>query len=56
MQKLITIRLDHDGVEEQLCDYLADGWRVKQLAGVGMTSDPQEASSGFLAVVIEKKE
>lgn len=53
MQKLITIRLYHESVEEHLEEYLSKGWRVVSTT-IAMTSDEEEWSSAFLAVVIEK--
>jgi hypothetical protein len=53
MQKLITIRIRHTSATEHLEEYLSKGWRVISTT-IAMTSDENEESSAFLAVVIEK--
>ena len=53
MEKLVTLRLQHDKEKEHLTKYLTKGWRIKSMAGVGMASDESEESSAFLAIVLE---
>ena len=60
MQRLVTICLSscssrenkHGSVEEHLQEYLAQGWKVLSLVGLGGGTDLHV--HGWLAVVLEK--